>query len=120
MIALGAGVYPALVLSRFQSAAVLASSRTPGGGRAGSRVREGLVLAQFAIAIAFTVATGVIVAQTDYLRHADLGFKRDGLIVVRNFDNAEITDAQRAGLLDAWRAIAGGGGATRRRRSARA
>ncbi len=107
VVGLGAGVYPALVLSRFQPAAVLASTRTPGGGRWAGRVREALVLVQFAVAIAFTIATGVIASQTNYLRHADLGFDRDGLIVVRNFDNAEITDAQRTGLLDAWRSIPG-------------
>ena len=107
VVGLGAGVYPALVLSRFQPAAVLASTRTPGGGRWAGRVREALVLVQFAVAIAFTIATGVIVSQTNYLRDADLGFDRNGLIVVRNFDNSEITDAQRAGLLDAWRGIPG-------------
>ena len=103
----GAGVFPALVLSRFRPAAVLASARTPGGGRLGGRVREGLVLVQFAIAIAFTVATAVIVTQTNYVRKADLGFRRDGLIVVNAFDNGDITDAQRASLLAAWRALPG-------------
>jgi len=107
VVGVGAGLYPALVLSRFQPAAVLASARTPGGGRWAGRLREGLVLIQFAVAIAFTIATGVVVSQTSYLRHADLGFRRDGLIVVRNFDNTEITDAQRTSLLDAWRSIPG-------------
>jgi len=107
VVGLGAGLYPALVLSRFQPASVLASARTPGGGRWAGRIREALVLIQFAVAIAFTIATGVIVSQTSFLRHADLGFRRDGLIVVRNFDNSEVTDAQRTGLLDAWRGIPG-------------
>jgi len=111
-VALGAGVYPALVLSRFQAAAVLASARTPGGGRSGGRVREALVLVQFAIAIAFTIATVVIVDQTDYLRHADLGFKRDGLIVVRSFNDSAITGAERDSLLDAWRTLPGVASAT--------
>jgi putative ABC transport system permease protein len=75
-------------------------------------VREALVLVQFAIAIAFTIATAVIVSQTDYLRHADLGFKRDGLVVVRSFDDSAISGAQRASLLDAWRALPGVASAT--------
>ena len=62
IIGLGAGAYPALVLSRFQPASVLASAKTPGGGRAGTRVRQALVVLQFAVAIAFTIATSVIVA----------------------------------------------------------
>jgi len=112
IVGLGAGAYPALVLSRFQPAAVLASARTPGGGRGGARVREGLVIFQFAIAIAFTIATGVIVSQGRYLRHADLGFVRDGLIVVSDFDDEGVTSAQRSSLLTLWRAEPGVTGAT--------
>jgi putative ABC transport system permease protein len=107
MIGLGAGIYPALVLSRFQPAAVLASAKTPGGGRVGARVREALVVLQFAVAIAFTIATVVIVAQTNYLRRADLGFRRDGVIVVDVMDDSQITAAQRASLMTAWRALPG-------------
>jgi len=107
IVGLGAGAYPALVLSRFQPASVLASARTPGGGRSGARVREGLVIFQFAIAIAFTIATGVIVSQSRYVKHADLGFARNGLIVVRNFDDDGITAAQRSSILTLWRAQPG-------------
>lgn len=107
LVGLGAGVYPALILSRFQPAAVLASTRTPGGGRAGARVREVLVAAQFAIAIAFMIGTGVIISQTSYLRRADIGFQRDGLIVVNSFDDSDVTPAQRTALLEAWRALPG-------------
>jgi putative ABC transport system permease protein len=104
-IGLGAGLYPALVLSRFQPAKVLAAAQTPGGGRAGARVREGLVALQFAVAIGFTIATSVIVAQTRYVRHADLGFRREGLIVVYSLDDSRIDAAQRASLMTAWRAL---------------
>jgi putative ABC transport system permease protein len=105
VIGLGAGLYPAMVLSRFQPAAVLAAAQSPGGGRTGRGVREALVVLQFTIAIAFTIATGVIVAQTDYIRHADLGFRRDGLIVVTSLDDSRIDAAQRASLITAWRAL---------------
>jgi putative ABC transport system permease protein len=111
-VGIGAGVYPALVLARFQPALVLASVRTPGGGRAASRVREGLVMVQFAIAIAFTLAATVIVSQMAYLRRADLGFQRDGLLVASNIDNENISAAQRASLLTAWRSLPGVAGAT--------
>ncbi|MHB8285597.1 MAG: ABC transporter permease [Caulobacteraceae bacterium] len=112
VIGLGAGIYPALVLARFRPAAVLASARTPGGGRAGARVREGLVVAQFAIAIAFTIGTAVIVSQSHFVRQADLGFARHGLIVVSSFESTELTDAQRLSLLTAWRALPDVTGAT--------
>ncbi|WP_216838884.1 ABC transporter permease [Caulobacter sp. S45] len=106
-VGLSAGLYPALILSRYRPAAVLASARTPGGGRAGTRVREGLVVLQFGVAIAFTVATSVILAQTQFLRQADVGFRREGLITVKSFEDSAVTDAQRASLLEAWRAVPG-------------
>ena len=107
LVGLGAGFYPALILARYQPAAVLASAKTPGGGRVSGRVREGLVVFQFAVAIAFTIATGVIVSQTSYLRHADIGFNRDGLIIIDSFQDEEVNAAQRANLLDVWRSRPG-------------
>ncbi len=107
-----AGVYPALVLSSFQPAAVLASARTPGGGRSGARVREGLVIVQFAIATALTIGTLVLVAQTRFLERADLGFHRDGLILVESFNNPSITPQQRTAMLARFAAIPGVVGVT--------
>ena len=107
VVGLGAGFYPAFVLSRYQPASVLASARSPGGGRAGSVLREALVVFQFAIGIAFTIAMAVIVSQSLFLRHVDLGFRRQGLIEVDSFPHAGVTPAQRATLLAAWRAEPG-------------
>ena len=112
VVGLGAGGYPALLLSRYRPAAVLASARTPGGGRAGSRVLELLVAAQFAIAIAFGVGTAVIVTQADYLRRADLGFHRAGLIEVNSFDSGDVSDAQQTSLLEMWHSTPGVVGVT--------
>ena len=44
VVILAAGLYPALVLSSYRPAAVLASSAFRGGGRMGTRLREGLVV----------------------------------------------------------------------------
>jgi putative ABC transport system permease protein len=82
VVGLSAGVYPALVLVGFQPAQVLASARSPGRGRMGGRVREVLVTLQFAAAIALIAGTTVIVAQMAHLKHGELGFQREGLIVV--------------------------------------
>ena len=106
-VGVGAGLYPAAVLSGYRPAQVLASARTPGGGRAGGRVREVLVVGQFAIAIAFAAATGIISVQMRYLRTADLGFRRDGLIVISSFDDAQVTPAEQRSLLEAWKAVPG-------------
>jgi len=94
-----AGAYPALMLSRFPAAAVLASARSPGGGRTGTRVREVLVIFQFAVAIAFLVGTMVLVAQTMHARSTDIGFNRSNLLVVSSLTNSNLTDSQRDSLL---------------------
>jgi putative ABC transport system permease protein len=107
VVGFGAGLYPALILSRFQPAAVLAASRSPGGGRASGRVREVLVAFQFAVAVAFTTATLVMVSQTYFVRHMDRGFSRDGVVVVPTFALSGLTDIQRNSLLTAWRALPG-------------
>lgn len=104
--ALGAGAYPALALSAFRPAAVLASARAPGGGRAGARVRAALVVAQFAASIAMAVCTLVIVAQTRYVREADRGFRREGLMLVRGLAAPEMT-ARRKAFVDALGALPG-------------
>ncbi|GAM02610.1 ABC transporter permease [Sphingomonas parapaucimobilis] len=106
-----AGLYPALMLSRFPAAAVLASSRSPGGGRAGARVREILVVFQFALAIAFMIGTVVLIAQTRHVRNTDVGFRRDGLVTVSSTSDSAVTEPQltafltRAALLPGVRSV---------------
>lgn len=85
-----AGLYPAIVLSRLSPAMVLASSRSPGGGRMGARVREGLVVLQFGIAIAFLVSTLVMSAQVRHVRNADAGYRRDGLMLVPSLARSDL------------------------------
>ncbi|WP_294203666.1 ABC transporter permease [uncultured Sphingomonas sp.] len=94
-----AGLYPALMLSRFPAAAVLASSRSPGGGRAGARVREILVVFQFALAIAFMIGTVVLIAQTRHVRKTDVGFRRDGLVTVSSTSDGAVTEPQLTAFL---------------------
>ena len=102
-----AGLYPAFVLSHFRPASVLASAKAPGGGRSGARLRQGLVIVQFAIAILFTIATMVMIGQARHVRNADLGFNRDGLIVLNSFSHGALETAQRHALLAAFRRLPG-------------
>lgn len=99
LVGTAAGLYPAVLLSRFPAAAVLASSRSPGGGRAGARVREILVVFQFALAIAFMIGTVILIAQTRYVRNTDVGFRRDGLVIVSSTSDSAIKDAQLTAFL---------------------
>ncbi|MFD1950316.1 ABC transporter permease [Sphingomonas arantia] len=107
LVGIAAGSYPAILLSRFPAAAVLASARAPGGGRAGTRIREALVVFQFGLAIAFTIGTTVLVAQTRYVRQTDLGFNRQGLLVVRSLGDSLIDPAQKRAVVAAIRALPG-------------
>ncbi len=102
-----AGIYPALVLSRFQAAAVLASARSPGGGRAGTRVRQALVVLQFAVAVALGTGTAVLVAQTRHVRNADLGFDQKGLILITALGDRALDPGRRQRLLAAFARLPG-------------
>ena len=102
-----AGLYPAAVLAGFRPAAVLAAARAPGGGRAGARVRAGLVIVQFSIAIAFAIGTTVMLAQAAHVRNADLGFRRDGLYVVRSLNSGSVLPEQKTALMRAFAALPG-------------
>ena len=100
-----AGAYPAILLSRFPAASVLASARAPGGGRAGTRIREALVIFQFGLAIAFMIGTLVLVAQTRHLRSTDLGFRRDGLLMVSSIGDSLVEAPRRRAVLEAIRRL---------------
>jgi putative ABC transport system permease protein len=105
-VGVASGVYPALVLSGFRPASVLAAARTPGGGRVGGRVREGLAVFQFAVAITLMICTAVFFAQVIYLRNADIGFRRDGLLVVRDVGTPDAAP-HMAAMMESFRHIRG-------------
>ncbi|WP_232473753.1 FtsX-like permease family protein [Sphingomonas sp. MA1305] len=96
-----AGLYPALLLSRFRAAAVLASARAPGGGRAGTRLRQALVVLQFTIAAALGTGTAILIAQTHHVRSADLGFDQRGLLLIPSLGDTALDPGRRLRLLEA-------------------
>jgi putative ABC transport system permease protein len=74
------GAYPALFLSRHRPADVL---RTNASSNAGSgATRMALVVLQFAVSIGLGIAVMVVFRQIDFARHANLGFRHDGLVIV--------------------------------------
>ncbi len=110
--ALIAGAFPARVLAGMPASAVLASARTPGGGRSGTQIRQALVVLQFAIAITFAIGTLVMMAQIDHVRSADLGFKRGDLTTIRNFNDGALKPADRREILRSLAASPGVSGVT--------
>lgn len=106
LIGLASGLYPAVVLSRFSAASVLGASRSAGGGRTGARVRQILVTVQFAAAIALTICATIMTDQARYMRSADVGFERDGLILLPSFADDEVSGS-RTSILEAIRRTPG-------------
>jgi len=75
-----AGLYPALVLARFQPAKVLSGLAT--AGRRGAMVRRGLVVFQFAVTTILLGGTLLVAGQLDSVRSRDLGFRGDQVVVL--------------------------------------
>jgi putative ABC transport system permease protein len=86
LVGAAGGIYPAFYLSRFEPARVLRANKSAADTQGSGRLRNVLVIGQFAVSIALIVCTIVIYAQTLYARTVDQGFNRDGLMQVDNFD----------------------------------
>jgi putative ABC transport system permease protein len=76
------GLYPAFYLSRFQPAQVLKANKSSAEAAGSGRLRNVLVVAQFAVSIGLIICTAVVYAQTAFARTADPGYARSGLIQV--------------------------------------
>ena len=75
-----AGVYPALSLSAFLPIAVLKGRFAT--GRRGGRLRQGLVVFQFAISGALILGTLIVLSQLRYMQQQDLGFDGEQVVVL--------------------------------------
>ncbi|MBO6574285.1 MAG: ABC transporter permease [Rhodothermales bacterium] len=82
LVTLLTGAYPALYLSGFRPIAVLKGRLNT--GRSGQRLRNGLVVLQFALSITLIVCTLLVQQQMHLFQTADMGFDRDHLLVVSN------------------------------------
>ena len=90
VVGLAGGLYPAFYLSRFQPATVLKANNSSAEPVGSGRLRNLLVIAQFAVSIGLIVCTIVIYAQTRFAQSVNLGFEREGLIQIANLNRAEV------------------------------
>ncbi|MEZ4896123.1 MAG: FtsX-like permease family protein [Saprospiraceae bacterium] len=81
------GFYPAMILTGFKPALAIKNQLTANTG--GNRMRNGLVILQFAIAQVLLVATVVAVQQMKYIQKADLGLNKDLIYLFRVANNEE-------------------------------
>jgi putative ABC transport system permease protein len=81
LVGLGAGLYPAVLLSSFRPASVLKSARAAASG--GGLLRQALVILQFAASIGLAAATFVIVRQTEFATGQSLRFDQEQVLLVR-------------------------------------
>jgi putative ABC transport system permease protein len=80
IIALIAGIYPAIILSGFNPIEVL-KGKFKTKDSAGL-FRKGLIVGQFIASIVMIICTITIGKQMNYLQHKDLGYKKDQVIIV--------------------------------------
>jgi len=96
LVGLAGGIYPALVLSRFEPARVLKANKSSADAEGSGRLRNILVVGQFAVSIGLIICTGVVYAQTVYARSVDAGYKRDGLLQIDGIERPEVARASQA------------------------
>jgi putative ABC transport system permease protein len=86
VLALGlmAGAYPAFVLARFHPARVLKGAFARGAH--GQRLRQGLIVVQFAVAVVLLAGTALVVRQLRFMETKSLGFDKERVLVIDGLD----------------------------------
>lgn len=78
VIGLLSGLYPAFVLSGFNTAVILRGKFA--SGNRGVGLRKALVVVQFTASIVLITGTVFVLRQLDYIRSKDLGFSKDQVV----------------------------------------
>ncbi len=77
-----AGLYPALYLTKFRPVDVLRGRLS--SSRRGRKLRNLLVVFQFATTIGLIVCTGLVYEQLQYLRNKSLGYTKNNVVLLPN------------------------------------
>jgi len=90
-VLLAAGLYPAIVLSRYRPAQALISGKSDSGE--GVALRKILVLLQFAVSIGLAIVASLIQMQFHFATNAELGFSKENKLIISGVASANVADS---------------------------
>ena len=86
LVGFAAGLYPATYLTRLKPVKSLKGSGALGKNK--TTFQNSLVTFQFAISICLMICTALVYKQLSYTANKELGFQREGMLVVNNAEQA--------------------------------
>ncbi len=93
LVGVVAGSYPGFYLSSFRPVQIFKGAVRAGGKS--QKLRNALVVFQFAITIGLIVCTLLVQKQMDFIRQTDMGFNKEGVVVISN-DNQRLGNQAEA------------------------